>query len=334
MRAGGGDVMRRRDVIALASGATLAWLPFARAQQASHKVWRIAVLNPDSWESEVQRALFKVFQDELQYLGYVEGKNLVIERRAAEGHIERLDPLANELIALRPDVLVANATPAIAAARRATTTIPVVMWGVGDAVALGFIKSLAHPGGNLTGVATMFSDTIGKTLELLRSILPAATRLAVLGSSQIQTHKLYFEETEAAAKALGMVTIPISAPSPDDLGPAFEKMVQEKCEALFVLAAPIDPQIVLLASSKKMPAVYQFSAYVDLGGLASYGASVALMGKQAAQYTAKIFQGAKPAELPVEQPVAFELALNLKTAAALGLRIPAAVLARADKIID
>jgi ABC-type uncharacterized transport system substrate-binding protein len=218
--------MRRRDVITLASAATLAWLPFARAQQSSQKVWRLAFLNTDSWESEVQRALFEIFRAELQKLGYVDGKNLVIERRAAEGHFERLDPLANELIALKPDVMVAVATPAIAAAQRATTTIPIVMWGSGDAVALGFIKSLAHPGGNLTGVASMFSDTIRKSLELLHSILPAAIRMAVLETFNPARNR-QLEEAEAAAKALGLVTIPISAPSRDDLGHAFEKMVQE-----------------------------------------------------------------------------------------------------------
>jgi len=324
--------MRRRDVITLAGGATLAWLPFARAQQSSQKVWHLSFLNTDSWESEVQRALFEVFRDELRKLGYVDGKNLVINRRAAEGHNERLDPLANELIALRPDVVVAVAGPAIAAVQRATATIPIVMWGASDPVAFGFIKSLAHPGGNLTGVATMSSDTIGKSLALLHSILPAATRVAVLGS--VPTHKRLFEPTDAAARTLGLVTIPILASSSDELRQAFEKMVQEKCDALFVLAGPINPELVSLAAGKKVPAVYQFSAYVDLGGLASYGASLALMGRQTAQYAAKIFQGAKAAELPVEQPVAFELALNLKTAAALGLRIPEAVIARADKIIE
>ena len=179
-------------------------------------------------------------------------------------------------------------------------------------------------------------DEVPQAIKLLNDdvhLSPAATRVAVLGSSN-PGHKRLFEQAEAAAKTLGLVTIPISAPSPDDLGQAFEKMVLEKCDALFVLADPIKPEIVLLAAGKKMPAVYQFSAYVDLGGLASYGASLALMGRQTAQYTAKIFQGAKPAELPVEQPVAFELVLNLKTAAALGLSIPATVIARADKVIE
>jgi putative ABC transport system substrate-binding protein len=179
----------------------------------------------------------------------------------------------------------------------------------------------------------MFSDTIGKTLEFLGSILPAARRVAVLGSSN-PTHKRYFEETEIAAKTLGLATTRISALSPDDLGQAFEKMVRENCDALFVLADPPEPKIVLLAAGKKIPAIYQFSAYVDLGGLASYGASLALMGRQTARLAAKIFQGAKPADLPVEQPVAFELALNLKTASALGLTIPATILARADKVIE
>ncbi len=324
--------IRRRDAIVLATGVTLAWLPFARAQQSSAKVFRLAFLSPDSWDNEVQRALYEIFLNELRKLGYVDGKNLVIERRGAEGHFERLDQLANELVALRPDVIVAASTPVIAAAQRAAANIPVVMWGAGDAVASGFIKSLAHPGGNLTGVATMFSDTVGKSLELLQSILPAARRVAVLET--FPSHKQLYEQAEAAAGKLGLVTIPIPAPRPDDLGPAFEKMVQEKCDALLVLAGPIERQIVLLAAAKKMPAIYQFSAFVDLGGLASYGANVAVMGKQVAQYTAKILQGAKPVDLPVEQPVAFELALNLKTAAALGLTIPAEVVARADKVID
>jgi putative ABC transport system substrate-binding protein len=277
--------------------------------------------------------LFEIFRDELRTLGYVDGKNLVIERRGAEGHLERLDQLANELVALRPDVFVAVATPAIAAAKRATSTTPIVMWGVGDAVGLGLIKSLSHPGGNLTGVATMFSDTIGKSFELLHTMLPSARRVAILGSPK-PTLEREFDEAERAAKTMGLVTIPITARSPDDLGQAFEKMVQEQCAALFVLSGPIEPKIVLLAASNKMPAVYQFSAFVDLGGLASYGASLALMGKQTAQYVAKILQGAQTAELPVEQPVAFELALNLKTAAALGLTIPAAVIARADRVIE
>jgi ABC-type uncharacterized transport system substrate-binding protein len=324
--------MRRRDVIKLVSGATLALPPFAWAQQARQNMRRLAFLLSDAWESEVQRALFEVFRDELRKLGYIDGENLLIDRRAAEGHIERLDPLAKELIAARPDVLVAVAGPAIAAAQRATATIPIVMWGASDAVEFGFIKSLAQPGGNVTGVTTMFSDTIGKSLELLQSLVPAAKRVAVLGS--LPSHQRLFNPTENAARTLGMVTFPILATSPDELVPAFERMVRDNCDALFVLAAPIDPKLVVLTTGTKMPAVYQFSAYVDLGGLASYGASLAVMGKQTAGYVAKIFQGTPPAALPVQQPVEFELALNLRTARNLGVTIPAAVIARADKVIE
>jgi putative tryptophan/tyrosine transport system substrate-binding protein len=322
--------MKRRDVIVLASGGILAWTPFAHAQP-SQKVRRVAFLVVDSGTGSVRSALFDIFRDELRMLGYVDGNNLVIERRTADGQVERLDQLMGELIALKPDVIVAAATPAVAAAQRATSTIPVVMWGVSDPVALGFIESLAHPGRNLTGVASMFSDTVGKSLELLHSILPSAKRVAVLAQP---VRERQIKEAEAAAKALSLEPFPILAPLAGNLEAAFEDMMQKKCDALLVLAGPIEPKFVALAASNKIPAVYQFSAYVELGGLASYGANLAMMGKQTAQYVARILQGAKPAELPVEQPVAFELALNLKTAAAIGLTIPPAVIARADKVIE
>lgn len=324
--------MKRRDVIVLASGGILAWMPFARAQQ-SQKVRRLAFLVTDSGTGSVRSALFDVFREELRRLGYVDGKNLVIERRTADGHVERLDQLVGELIALRPDVIVAATAPAVAAAQRATSTIPIVMWGVSDAVALGYIESLAHPGRNMTGVASMSPDTVGKSLELLHSILPSAKRVAVLGMPSPMRERLT-KEAETSAKALGVEAIPIFAPLPESLEAAFEEIVQKKCDALLVLAGPIEPKLVALAASNKMPAVYQFSTYVELGGLASYGASLSMMGKQTAQYAARILQGAKAAELPVEQPVAFELVLNLKTAAALGLTIPPAVIARADKVIE
>jgi putative tryptophan/tyrosine transport system substrate-binding protein len=325
--------MRRRDVVALLSVASLAGSSHAWAEQLSAKVWRIGYLLTEFRESQVQRALYETFRDELRRLGYVDGKNLVIEFRTAGGRAERLDLLATELVASKPDVLVAVSTPAIAAAHRATQTIPIVMWGVGDAVALGFIKSLAQPGGNLTGVATMSSETVGKSLEILHSIVPEAKRVAVLGASN-PTHKHQFEEAAAAGKVLGFMTLPIIALTRNDLEAAFTKMADERCDGLLVLAAPIEPRIVAFAAANKMPAVYQFSAFVELGGLASYGASLAQMGKQAAQYADKIFRGAKPATLPVEQPVVFEIALNLKTAAALGLTIPPEVIARADKVIE
>jgi putative ABC transport system substrate-binding protein len=192
---------------------------------------------------------------------------------------------------------------------------------------------LAHPGGNITGVANMFGDAIGKSVELLHTILPAAKRIAVLMSTN-PTHPQQYALVEAAAKALELMVIAIMAATPADLQQAFKEMRLQNCDALFVLADPFRPTIPSLANEAKIPAIYQYSGFVDLGGLASYGAALMPMFRKAAQYVDKIFRGASPAELPVEQPVAFELALNLKTAAALGLTIPDAVVARADRVIE
>ena len=331
-----GTSMKRRTLIMLLGGVAASTLcsPLrAIAQQSPGKVWRVAFVLPGAWDNPADRALFDLFREELQKLGYLDGKNLVIDRRGAEGHNERLFSVISELIALGPNVIVAVGVPPTAAARRATSTIPIVMWGTNDPVGAGFIKSLAHPGGNVTGVAGMFADSIGKAVELLRAVLPTAKRMAVLTSSN-PIHPRQYELAEAAGRALGLVAIQILAPASTDLEQAFDRMAQEKCDALFVLADPIRPTIVPLAAKTKIPAVYQFSAYVDLGGLASYGASITLMAKQTAQYADKIFKGADPAELPVEQPVVFELALNLKTAAALGVSIPESVVARADRVIE
>lgn len=325
--------MRRREFIGFLSAVAGLWPLTGWTQPSSRKLWRLAVLYPGDWEDEADRALFEVFREELRKLGYVEGNNLIIDRRGAAGHYERLSLLVSELVALGPDAIVAIAAPAVAAVQRVTSTIPTVMWGVSDPMAAGFIKSLAHPGANITGVANMYEDTIGKVLELLHSIVPAATRMAVLMSSN-SNHPRQYETTEVAAKSLGLATIPISAPASADLEQAFHKITQENCDVLFVLADPIRPKIVQLAAKAKIPSFFQFGAFVDLGGLASYGASLMPMGRQTARYVARIFQGSIPSELPVERPTAFELALNLRTAASLGITIPETVMARADKVIE
>jgi putative tryptophan/tyrosine transport system substrate-binding protein len=325
--------MRRRTFIELMGGAALAWPLVARAQQSLSKVWRVAYLYPGFLDNPVDHATFDVFRAEMRELGYIEGKNLVIDTRTAEGKFERLAAMTNELIALRPDVIVAIATPAIAAAQRATLTIPIVMAPATDPVGSGFIKSLAHPGGNITGVANMFGDSIGKSVELLHSILPSAKRIAVLMTTN-PTHPKQYSLVETAAKTLDLVAVPVMAPTPADLEQAFDKMGQEKCGALFVLADPTQPKIISLAAKTKIPALYQFGNFVDLGGLASYGASLPPLYRKAAVYVDKIFKGADPARFPVEQPVVFEFAINLKTAAALGLSIPEAVLTRADKVVE
>jgi putative ABC transport system substrate-binding protein len=325
--------MRRRDFIAFVGGMTAIWPLPAIAQQASDKMWRVAWLSPVFADTAVDREILDAFRDEMRKLGYIESKNLILDSRFGEGHIERLPSLTSELIALHPDVIVAFATPAIAAVQRATSTIPIVMAPATDPIGSGFIKSLAHPGANITGVANMFGDAVGKSVELLQAILPAARRIAVLMSSN-PIHPQQYALVEAAAKGLGLTPIAIMAATPADLQQAFMEMRELNCDALYVLADPIRPTIPSLATESKIPAIYQFSGYVDIGGLASYGAALTPMYRKAAQYVDKIFKGGDPAEIPVEQPTAFELALNLKTAAALGLSIPDAILARADKVIE
>jgi putative ABC transport system substrate-binding protein len=325
--------MRRRDFVSLVAHAVAFGPGIALAQKSASKVWRVAYLYPGNLDNPPDRALFDAFRAEMRELGYIEGKNLIIDNRNAEGKAERLASLVSELIALHPDLIVAVATPAIAAAKHATSTIPIVMAPATDPVGSGFIKSLARPGGNITGVANMFGDAIGKSVELLHAIVPSAKRIAVLMSAN-PTHPQQYELVEVAAKTLGIAIVRVIAPTPGDLEQAFDRMRHENCDALFVLADPTRPTIVSLAAQARTPAIYQFSNFVDLGGLASYGPELKPIYRNVAQYVDKIFKGANPAELPVEQPVVFEFALNLKTAMALGLTIPDNVLARANKVID
>ena len=325
--------MLRRKFIRIIGGTAIAWPLIAMAQQPSNKVWRIAHVYPGRYDNPADMALYDVFRSELGKLGYIEGRNLVIDQRSADGKIERLPSLVSELIALRPDVIVAIATPAIAAAQRATSTIPIIMAPATDPVGSGFVKSFARPGGNITGMANMVGDAVGKGVELLHTILPSAKRIAVLMSNN-PTHPQQYELAETAAKTLGLAAIRVMATTPNDLEPAFETMKQESCEAVFVLADATRSTIPTLAARSRMPAFYQSSPYMPLGGLASYHPKIEAIYRKVAQYVDRIFHGADPAEYPVEQPVVFELAVNLKTAAALGVTIPDSVLARADRVIE
>jgi putative ABC transport system substrate-binding protein len=325
--------MKRREFIALLGGAVAAWPWIAIAQQSSNKVWRIAHVYPGKLDNPPDRALYDVFRGELRELGYIEGKNLVIDQRSADGKLERLPSFLSELIALRPDVIVAIATPAIAAAQRATSTIPIIMAPATDPIGSGFVKSLARPGGNITGMANQVGDAIGKGVELLHTVLPFAKRIAVLMSNN-PTHPQQYELAEVAIESLGLAAFRVVAPAPGDLEQAFETMKKENCDALFVLADVTRPTIVTLAARSRIPAIYQGSTFVPLGGLASYSPSLEAIYRKVAQYVDRIFKGADPAEFPVEQPVVFELALNLKTAASLGITIPDSVMARADKVIE
>ena len=322
--------MRRREFIAALGGA-VAWPLAARAQQ--NKVWRIGYLHPGFLNTNMDIALYDAFKQQLSSLGYIEGRNLIVDQRAAEGHFERLPGLANELVALHPDALVALGAPAAAAAQRATSTIPIVLTAVSDPVGAGFVKSLAHPGGNITGLSFMGEDFTGKSVEVLHTVLPDAKKIAVLISSN-PSHQRLYPLAITAAQIIGLSTVRIVASTSADLERAFQDIGKENCDAVLVLVDVIRPTIVTQAATARIPAVFPYSEFVELGGLASYGPSLKLIWRQSAQYVDRIFKGADPADLPVEQPTKFEFVLNLKTAKSLGLSIPESVMLRADRVIE
>lgn len=318
--------MRRRDLLGLVGGAAVVWGRVVRAQQA--RVWRIACLTsgpPQSLDS---------FRQRLADLGYIEGKNLIVDMRSAQGQYDRLPDLAKGLVELHPDAIVAEATPAIAAAQRLTKTIPIVMAPATDPVGSGFVVSFARPGGNITGVANMFGDLTAKSLEILHHVLPAAKTIAVLMSAN-PTHPKLYEVARAGAQLIGLSTTPFVAATPADLELAFQKIKQENCDALYVLADPYRPKIPELAAANHIPAIYQYGYYVETGqGLMSYGPDVVGLIAHAADLLDKILKGVNPRDLPVEQPTKFELVLNLKTAKALNLVISDAVVLQADRVVE
>lgn len=323
--------MRRREFVTHLSGAAAVWPIAARAQPS--RIWRVGYLSPEPL-TDVGRALFGAFRLRLQELGYVEGRNLILDVRRADGDLARLPGLADELVSLRPDVFVAVATAAIAAAQKATSSIPIVMASVSDPVGMGFVKSLAKPGGNITGLSNMSLELTGKSLELLLLAVPGAKRIAVLMSAH-PAHASQIQQIHAVAQTLGLTIVPVTAIADADLEQAFEKMATEKCDALFVLADTRHPRRkVELAAKTRLPAIYQGSTAVRVGGLLSYGIDLLDQFRRAAGYVDKILKGAAPAEMPVEQPTKFELLINLKTAKALGLTISGHLLVRADEVIE
>ena len=254
--------------------------------------------------------------------------------RRANDDDARLSALAGELVSLAPHVIVGAGTVATLALQRATSSIPIVMTGSSDPIGLGFVKSLAKPGGNITGLSTQSLDSTAKTLELLHGAFPNAKRIAVLRSLN-PGHEDLVKEAYGAARTLGLTIIPVMARTFDDLGDAFANMHSENCDALFVLVdARATRRIVELANEWRLPAIYQSDNFVDMGGLLSYGPDLHEQFRKAAVYVDRILKGANPADLPVEQPTKFELEINLKTAKALGVIIPDSVLARADKVIE
>jgi putative ABC transport system substrate-binding protein len=319
--------MKRRIFLA---GLICSCVVRSASAQHSGKIWRVAYLNPGV---DTGTSIYRDWLQRMGELGYVEGENLVVDRRYAEGDYSRLPQLVHELIELKPDAMLAIATPAIAAAQRATTTIPIIMGPATDPVGSGFIKSLAHPGGNITGLANMSGDYTPKTVELLRELLPQARRMAVLMSSN-STHPMQYSLAETAAHNLGLEIVPVTAAKEEDLDQAFQTIARAQCDALLVLNDPVRPRTVRLAAHARLPAVFQNEVVISQGGLASYGPDVGSLIVQTAVYIDRIFKGASPADLPVQQPTKFILKLNLKTAKELGLTIPPLLLARADEVIE
>jgi putative tryptophan/tyrosine transport system substrate-binding protein len=273
------------------------------------------------------------FREAFRAKGYREGKDLIIELRAAKGHYSLLPTLVAELVALKPDVIIAEATPAIIAAQRATSTIPIIMSPSTDPIGSGFVKSFAKPGGNITGIANMFAELTTKTLDTIRLLFPKVQKIGVLTSNN-PTHPGLVEVVVKAAGAIGISAQRFVAPNPEDLEKAFADMHAADCEVVYVLADPPRRVLPSIALKYRLPTVYQVTNYPDIGGLMAYGPDIKALFVLAAEYVDRILKGADPADLPVEQPTKFELVVNVQTAKALQLAIPEQVLLLADRVIE
>jgi putative ABC transport system substrate-binding protein len=316
--------------------ALLAAPILAEAQQAQD-VRRIGLLL--SVPRNTSEHLVKAFDEGMRELGYEEGRNVVVERRFADGKLERLPALAAELVRLKVDVIVTGSNPVIDAVKKATATIPVVMSVSRDPVGAGFIASLSRPGGNITGLTNdPAPDILGKNLEFLKEAAPRVSRIAFLWNPVPSSAGTYRSAAESAAQKLSLRLQSVEVRGGNDLENAFSAIVRERADGVVVQADPVflsaRSQLVLLAAKHRLPAMYGVREFAEAGGLMSYGSNVAYQFRRAATYVDKILRGAKPADLPVEQPTKFELVINLKTAKALGLTIPQSVLVRADHIIQ
>jgi putative tryptophan/tyrosine transport system substrate-binding protein len=323
----------RRDVIALIGGAVTVWPLGAHAQQAP-KVYRIGLLEtiPEAQNTANLDALRSGLRD----FGYVEGKNLVIDYRSADGLAGRFPDLAAELVRLKIDLIVTRGTPAAKAAKSASGTIPVVMAAMGEPRVV--VASIARPGGNVTGLTTFSTVLTGKRIELLKELVPSFSRVALLHDMGNPIAQPQWAETVTAARSLGVEAERLDVRSAEDIGRAFDAAVRHHVDALLIgidgLTQMHQGTIVDLAASTKLPAVYPSREFVEVGGLIAYAVSYRDLYFRAASFIDKIFKGAKPADLPVEQPTKFELVINLKTAKALGLSVPQSLLVRADDVIE
>ena len=324
-------------VILIVVLAMLAAPPLVAEAQPAGKVPRVAYLNVSSAASATWAV--EAFRQGLRELGYIEGQNILIEYRWADGRFERLPALAAELARSKVDVIVAQNTVAALAAKNATSTIPIILVTVGDPVGSGLVASLARPGGNVTGLSLFPTLAIsGKQLELLKEAFPTLSQVAVLANPANPPTADLLTETERAARSLGLRLRVVQVREPKEFGDAFATMKNERIPALLVIADPLvndnRGRIVAFAATNRLPAIYPYRTFVDAGGLMSYGVDTSDLSRRAATYVDRILKGAKPAELPIEQPTKFELVVNLKTAKALGLTIAASLLLRADHVIQ
>ncbi len=326
--------MKRRELMLLLGGA-MAWSP-ARAQPG--KIPRVGYLSPGSPSDAGRLRRFEALRQGLRELGYVEGQNISLEPRWAEGEYDRYPALLADLVRLNVQVIVAVGGSATKAAQQATRTIPIIMSVVIDPVGSGLVSSLARPGGNVTGLSVMASDLVGKQFEMLTQAVPKVSRVALLWNPANPGSAPQLQEAEAAARALGVQVQALEARDPREIETAFAAMKEKRAGGLVVLADSIllnqRKQIAELADKSGLPSVSAMLEYAEAGGLIGYGADLFDLERRAATYVHKILKGAKPADLPVEQPTRFELIINLKTAKALGLTVPLALLARADEVIE
>jgi putative ABC transport system substrate-binding protein len=324
--------MKRREFITLLGGAT-AW-PLVSSAQQGRKVYRIGIL--ETIPAAQNAANLDALRKGLQKLGYVEGQNLVIEYRSAEGHAERFPDMASELIRLKVDLIVTRGTPAVQAAKNAAGEIPVVMAAMGAPFLV--VASLSHPGGNVTGMTTFSAELIGKRIELLKELVPSLSRLALIHNIGNPMGSPEWEETKTAAASLALRTELLDVRNEEDLRSSFEVAVQHHVDALLIgadgLTQAYQQTIIDLAARNRLPASYPSRDFVENGGLMAYAVNYPDLYFRAASFVDKILRGVRPAELPVEQPTKFELTINLKTAKALGLTVLPTLLARADDVIE
>jgi putative tryptophan/tyrosine transport system substrate-binding protein len=327
-------MIRRREFITLLGGAAAAWPTVATGQQAA-RLPTIGLMGGST--PALQASWTAAFVRRLRELGWIEGRTVAIEYRWAEGRSERYAEIAAEFVSLKVEVIVMNGTGPTLAAKQATSAIPLVFAVAGDPVGTGIVASLARPGGNITGLSTQTADTANKRVQLMREVDPGFRRLAILANTGVPNAVLEMVEVQNAARTLGLEVVALEIHRAEDIATAFVGL-KDHAEALYIAADPLTQtnrlRIAILAAAARVPTLCGFREYVEAGGLMSYGASFSELFRRAADYVDKILRGAKPADLPVEQPTKFDLVINLITAQALGLEIPPTLLARADEVIE